>query len=100
MADKYSPQQALELIRKILNEGGYFVVSKHCRRESMREDNVDRQDIEILLLESGRIEREPEWDREHQNYKYRVEGLDDYGDELVVIVVIEGSNRLKIVTVF
>lgn len=101
MPAKFSPQHALDLIRKILNEGGYFVLSKHCRRESMPEDDVDKQDIEILLLEGGRIIREPEWDDDHQNYKYRVEGLDDSGDELVVIVVIDEFNqRLKIVTVF
>lgn len=102
MAAKYSPQQALELIRKILNEGGYISPSKrHAKRDRMPERDVDMQDIEILLLETGSIKREPEWDDEHLNYKYRIEGIDDYGDELVVIIVIDDENwRIQIITVF
>ena len=102
MAPKYSPKQALELIRKILNEDGYISPSrKHAKRTRMPGRNVDLQDLEILLLESGEIERPPEWDNDHGNYKYRVEGTDIDGEELVAIVAIDEQNwREVIVTVF
>ena len=102
MAAKYPPQQALDLIRKILNEGGYIAPSKqHARKDRMPERDVDMQDLEILFLETGEIRKEPVWDDGHQNYKYRVEGKDDLGDDLTAVVVIDEKNwRIKIVTVF
>ena|SRR5437879_5489976 len=102
MAAPYSQQQALDLIRKILNEGGYIAPSsRHARGERMPERDVDMQDLEILLLETGDIREEAKWDDKYKNYKYRVEGKDDYGDDLTAIVVIDENNwRVKIVTVF
>jgi hypothetical protein len=102
MAPKYSPQQALDLIRTILNEGGYIFPSKrHAAKDRMPLRNVDQQDLEILLLETGRILREPVWDEFHGNYKYRVEGTDFDGDDLAAIVVIDEQNgRVLVVTVF
>ena len=102
MAPKYPPQQALDLIRKILNEGGYIAPSKkHASRDRMPERTVDMQDLEILFLEAGEIHREPEWDGDHQNFKYRVEGKDNLNEDLTAIVVIDEKNwRIKIVTVF
>lgn len=67
----------------------------------MAERDVDMQDLEILLLETGTILREAEWDEKHQEHKYRVEGTDEYGEDLTAIVVIDENNwRVKIVTVF
>ncbi len=102
MAAKYSPQQALDLIRKILDEGGYIVPSRiHAGRLRMAERNVDMQDLEILLTETGVIKRDAEWDENHKNFKYRVEGTDGLGEELIAIVAIEENDeRIKIVTVF
>jgi len=102
MAPKYSPQQALDLIRKILNDDGYISPSrKHARKDRMQQRDVDMQDLEILLLETGVIKREPDLDEKHGEYKYRVEGTDFDGEELVAIVVIDEQNRrIKIVTVF
>ncbi|MBK9215109.1 MAG: DUF4258 domain-containing protein [Chloracidobacterium sp.] len=102
MAAPYPPRKALDLIRKILNEGGYIAPSRrHARQGRMSERDVDMQDLEILLLETGTITRKAEWEDDHQNYKYRVEGKDDYGDDLTAIVVIDETNwRIKVVTVF
>ncbi|HBR56507.1 MAG TPA: hypothetical protein DEA22_03410 [Blastocatellia bacterium] len=99
MATKYSPHDALRLIRRILNEGGYFRPTRHCRQR-MRQRNVDDQDLSHLF-DIGTIEKEPEWDDEHQTYKYRVEGHDLEGDELIAVTVItEQDFRLVVVTVF
>ncbi len=102
MAAKYSPQQALDLIRKILDEGGYIVPSRiHAAKVRMVERNVDMQDLEILLTETGVITREAEWDEKHKSFKYRVEGTDGLGEEIIAIVAIEENyDRIKIVTVF
>jgi len=55
----------------------------------------------VNTLRNGQILREPEWDEEHQNWKYRVEGVDTEGDELTVITVIFTVDlTLYIITVF
>lgn len=100
MAAKYSPKQALDLIRKILGQGGYFRPTLHCRRDSMPLRDVDDQDIAILLTTTGSILREPEWNEEHQNYVYRVEGLDESKDELIAVVAIDEPARIVVITVF
>lgn len=55
----------------------------------------------IATLKSGEIRRAPEWDDEHGDWKYRVEGEDVEGDELTAItLIIETDMQLLIVTVF
>ena len=58
------------------------------------------QDIEILLTETGRILKDPEWNEQHQNYVYTVEGLDESGEELTAIITIEEPLRIPIITVY
>jgi hypothetical protein len=61
---------------------------------------VDDLDI-AHVLEKGQIIRQAEWEPDHQNWKYRVEGTDIEGDELTAItVVFEADLSLSIVTVF
>lgn len=75
-------------------------MSPHCKRDSMRNRNITRQDI-ITGLETGEIKRKPEWDNDHQNWKYRVEGFDSDGDDITMItVIIEADLKLVIVTVW
>lgn len=55
----------------------------------------------VNALRLGEIRRVPEWDDVHGNWKYRVEGEDIDGDELVAIrLIIESDLTLYIVTVF
>ena len=66
----------------------------------MLERNVSTLDVEHVLRE-GRVIREPEWDVDYWNWKYRVEGTDIEGDELTAIAVIfEQDFSVLVVTVF
>jgi len=55
----------------------------------------------VSTLQTGQIIRDPEWDENYQNWKYRVEGVDMETDELTVITVIFAAGlTLYIITVF
>ena len=54
----------------------------------------------VNTLKTGQIVRNPEWDEEYQNWKYRVEGVDLDADELTAITVIFADLTLYIITVF
>jgi hypothetical protein len=97
--DKLLPQEAKRLILLIL-EQGYVEYSGHCLKDSMPGRQVTTVDV-VNTLKTGQIVREPEWDEEHQNWKYRVEGIDMEADELTAITVILAADlTLYIVTVF
>lgn len=97
--DKLLPLEAKRTIFLIL-EQGYVEYSVHCLRDSMPKRQVTILDV-VNTLRNGQILREPEWDEEHQNWKYRVEGVDTEGDELTVITVIFTVDlTLYIITVF
>ncbi len=84
-----------EILRNLAE--GKLELTDHCLYERMSERKVDYQDI-VCVLETGEIKRQPEWDDEHQNWKYRVEGFDTENDDLTAItIILEG---LLIVTVF
>jgi hypothetical protein len=94
-----SADEAKRQILFILDEG-YVEPSLHCIHESMQLRGMTMLDIE-RALRTGEIRRQPEWDAEHENWKYRVEGADTDGDDLTVItVIIEPNLTLRIVTVF
>lgn len=95
---RLSPAEAKRKIQLILVEG-IVDISNHCRRR-MRERGVDDLDLAHVLRE-GQIVREAEWDCEHEEWKYRIEGTDIEGDELTAITVIfEADLSLLTVTVF
>ena len=98
-ATPLSPEDAKRKIALFLKDGK-VKPSIHCRRDSMRTRNIDMQDIEHVLAE-GEILRDPEWDAEHGQWKYVVEGTDLEGDELRAVTVFFDVNMtLFIVTVF
>jgi uncharacterized protein DUF4258 len=96
---KLSSEDAKRIILLILEEGK-VELSKHCRSESMPKRGVDMLDV-VEALKNGEIRRDPEWDEEGCNWKYRVEGEDIEGDELITItLIIEAEMELFIITVF
>ena len=95
---RFRPAEAQRKIQLILEEG-IVDFTAHCRRR-MRERRVDDLDV-VHVLSQGQIIREAEWDSEHDNWKYRVEGTDIEGDELTAITVIfEADLSLLTITVF
>lgn len=81
----FPPPKPKRKIQLILVEG-IVDISNHCRRR-MRERGVDDLDVAHVLRE-GEIIREAEWDPEHEEWKYRIEGKDVEGEELTAITVI------------
>ncbi|MEW6209208.1 MAG: DUF4258 domain-containing protein [Acidobacteriota bacterium] len=97
--DKLLADEAKRLILLIIEEGRVGF-SAHCLRESMPKRNATVLDVEHALR-TGEIIRDPEWDEKHQQWKYRVEGVDTEGDDLTAItIIIESNLHLFIVTVF
>jgi uncharacterized protein DUF4258 len=96
---KLSAEDARRIIQLILDKGT-LEASHHCRAERMRERGVTMLDVENVLR-NGEIRRDPELDEERNRWKYRVEGEDIEGDELIAItVIIEEQMELFIITVF
>jgi hypothetical protein len=96
---KLSPAEATRRIRLILEEGT-IEYSFHCLNVRMPQRGVDTLDVEHVLAH-GQVIREPEWSDEHNDWKYRVEGADVEGDELVAItVIIDVTFTDLVVTVF
>jgi hypothetical protein len=99
MPEPYEPHIAIAKIRSILPTGR-LVITHHCR-EQMRERNVDDLDVRKVLEETGAINSQPEWDDEHQKWKYKVDGHDIEGEELSLIVnIVEEKWLVVTITVF
>ncbi|NOT62797.1 MAG: DUF4258 domain-containing protein [Acidobacteria bacterium] len=95
----FTPEEAKQCMLEILRDGEVRPTS-HCLNESMPKRGVTIRDI-LTALRSGEIKRPAEWDNEHAEWKYRVEGEDTDGDELTAITVILTTDmRLVIVPVF
>ena len=85
-----SADEAKEKIRLILAQGK-VELSYHCKRDSMPKRSVTLPDI-VNTLQTGEIRRVPEWDDEHDNWKYRVEGVDIEGDDLAAITIVRTGS--------
>lgn len=95
----FSNTEAKEKILLILSDG-FVKPTFHCRKDSMVKRNIEIDDI-LEALQNGEIRHNPEWDEEHQNWKYKVCGRDVEEDELTVItVILEANLTLLIVTVW
>ena len=89
-------QLAREIIREVAKLG-CILPSRHCR-EQMQARNVDMQDI-MQVLVWGEVSDIRE-DKNHQNWKCMVTGLDCDGDNLVVQVAISEERRIFLITVY
>lgn len=91
--------QASEKISLIANDGT-IRYSYHARKDSMPRRNVTHYDV-LHLLKNGQVLSTPDWDEEYQNWKYKVQGVDLLGDDLIAITIIFDSTfSLYVVTVF
>lgn len=100
MPEPYNAELALDTIRNILLNDGRLKVRSHCY-DQMERRTVDDLDIKKVLLETGKINSESEYDEKHQKYKYKVDGFDTEGDELSVLVnIIESDWMVVVITVY
>lgn len=96
---KLTKEEATKAVKEIV-QYGKVEFSGHCKRDSMPKRDVKPTDI-IKVLWDGEVKREAEWDETYKNWKYRVEGIDNIGDELTAITVIYVSEfHLIVITVF
>lgn len=93
------PADATRLIKNIARFGT-VKVTKHCREDSMPDRGFQFQDLVAVLL-NGEVKRSPEYDSDHDTYKYRVEGtaIDD-DERAVAITVILSEHAVLVVTIF
>lgn len=67
----------------------------------MPKRDIDDLDIGRLLTKTGNVTGQPDWNEEHQNYVYKVEGKDALGDDLTGIVTIDEVNKeIFVITVY
>jgi hypothetical protein len=98
-ATKLSADEAKRKIALFLKTGR-LRPTRHCLRDSMPSRNVTTQDV-LHVLETGEIIRNPQWDKDHGEWKYIVEGVDLDGEDLRAVTVFFDANlTLIIVTVF
>ncbi len=93
-----SDKKVLERVQWLLEEG---IVDKafHFDRRA-KERNVTQVDIEVLLTGKCSVASK-EYSSEHGSWKYQIEGFDDQGDSLSVVVSLDISRSiLKLITVF
>lgn len=90
------PEQALELIRHIINDGE-VIYSSHAR-ERMIERNFTISDI-LLILQKGKL-AEKQYEENKKNWKYTIQGADIDGDEGTIVTAIISNRKQLIVTVF
>jgi hypothetical protein len=63
--------------------------------------NISDDDIQAMLLGDWALERMPEWNDDHRNWKYRLLGRDIEGDELTLIVTLNTEEQtLAVITKF
>lgn len=93
-----SPEEATREIRRIVRYGS-ILTSKHCRLDSMPKRNVSFQDL-ISVLQNGKVIEDPIYDKDHESYKYKVEGTTIDDDSVVAISVLVNHRSVLVVTVF
>lgn len=98
MPEPYDPQTAVAKIREILLNDGYLKVRDHCYIQ-MDNRTIDDLDIRLVLEENGAIYSKPEWSKQHQTFKYSVDGYDTEGEKIRVVVnIIERNWRVIAIT--
>jgi hypothetical protein len=93
-----SGKEALRICRRLLKNGA-FVPTPHFKGRMARR-NILIRDI-FRVINKGEIKDQPEWDMEHQNYKFSVSGNDIEGNELEVVVgLFIEEEMMSFVTIF
>src|SRR3990170_3208509 len=100
----YPKAQANKLIREIVKKslisGEYSIGYTEHFKQELKNDCLDINDAHYIL-ENGLIVDEPEFDRKHSEWCYRVKGS-AIDSKAVIILVITFSSRtlIKCITIF
>jgi hypothetical protein len=94
--DKLEPKNAERKINEIAKLGSISYTAHFFDR--MRERDYDFQDLD-LVLSTGKVRKPPEWNSDHNNWKYKMEGNVVEGEKATVVVTILSHNELLCITV-
>ncbi len=93
---RLSPQKAQQKIREIAKLG-WITPRSHCQ-ERMKERGFDMQDLEYLLS-NCMVTEAPEYDKKHDDWKYKATGYAIDGDKATVVTVIVGHREVACITI-
>jgi len=93
---RITPRKAQQEIRGIAKWGS-ITLKSHCW-ERMDERGFDIQDLEYLLSYCT-VTDPPEYDEEHDDWKYRAKGQVIDGDRAIVITIIVSHRELCCITI-
>lgn len=91
MPEPYDPQDAISILRSILKNDGDLKIRDHCYRQ-MGKRSYDDLDIYKVLEENGVVHSKPQFDQQHQKWKYLVDGYCTEGEKMQVVVNISEEN--------
>ena len=77
-------------------ENGWFVRTNHLW-DMMVKRGFDNSDL-LAVFENGKIRKNPEWNDEHQNWAYKVEGQSVDGDELSIVFAVDEDGFIYLIT--
>ena len=96
----FTPEEAQRKIRLILREGSTVLSSHLIKDIQTGRHGVSHQDV-LHVLQTGEIISSPEWDDNHRNWKYKVEGTDLEDEELrAITIIIEERFSIFIITAY
>ena len=90
-----SPLTEAELrdaVLRIISYGTYRETRHSNKDRSYR--NVSDDDIQFMLRGPWRLSGKPEWDATHKNWKYKLNGHDIEGDELMLVVAVNQEEQM------
>ena len=91
----YTKEEALAYAIAAL-ENGCFVRTNHLW-DMMVKSCFDNQDV-LAVFENGQIRKNPEWNDEHQNWTYKVEGQSVDEDELSIVFSVDEDGFIYLIT--
>lgn len=94
--DILTAKQAEEKIKEI-NRLGSVTILPHCKQR-MKEKSYDTSDID-LILSKGRVNKPPEYNEKHGQWKCEVEGNAIEGDKATLVVAIVSHRELACITI-
>jgi len=99
ISEPLAPEKATKVINEITTFADCIVdLNSHCQ-EKMLERGFDFQDI-LLMLSNGTVNSPSEYDKNHNHYKYKVEGSTLDGDDAVIVSIILDSRTIRVVTIY
>ena len=90
------PEEATREIRGIAKVGS-VIPSDHILYDHP-ERNYDMQDVD-QVLSNGEVREPPEYDKEYDNWVYKVEGNAVEGDKATVVVTIVSHREIFCITI-